>query len=80
MFGGSADHPREQLDAWQQHTTADVTVRQFPGGHFYLREEPEPVLRALESALREVRRADLPHPSAGDGTGGGGAGWATVPA
>ncbi|MGW2858695.1 thioesterase II family protein [Streptomyces sp. NPDC001205] len=55
VFGGSADHPREQLDAWQQHTTADVTVRQFPGGHFYLREEPEPVLRALESALREVR-------------------------
>ncbi|WP_438290220.1 thioesterase II family protein [Streptomyces sp. HUAS TT7] len=54
VFGGSADHPREQLESWQQHTTADVTVRQFPGGHFYLREEPAPVLRALEAALRDV--------------------------
>ncbi|GGU28738.1 thioesterase II family protein [Streptomyces violascens] len=54
VFGGSADHPRDQMDAWQQHTTADLTVRQFPGGHFYLREEPAPVLRALAAALRDV--------------------------
>ncbi|MFI6048474.1 thioesterase II family protein [Streptomyces violascens] len=54
VFGGSADHPSERLDAWRQHATADVTVRQFPGGHFYLREEPAPVLRALEAALRDV--------------------------
>ncbi|MEU9191962.1 thioesterase II family protein [Streptomyces hundungensis] len=54
LLGGSADHPREELDAWREHTTQDLTIRQFPGGHFYLREHPAPVLRALEEALGDV--------------------------
>ncbi|MFG3281782.1 thioesterase II family protein [Streptomyces sp. NPDC048111] len=54
VFGGEADHAREELDAWQQHTTRPLTVRQFPGGHFYLRENPDAVLHALAQALRDV--------------------------
>ncbi|MCT9090203.1 alpha/beta fold hydrolase [Streptomyces sp. ASQP_92] len=52
LLGGSADHTREELGAWQKHTTEELTIRQFWGGHFYLREHPAPVLRALEDALR----------------------------
>jgi surfactin synthase thioesterase subunit len=55
VFGGLADHvTAEQLQAWQELTTGEVTVRQFPGGHFYLREQPAPVLRSLAGALRAV--------------------------
>ncbi|MFE4857011.1 thioesterase II family protein [Streptomyces sp. NPDC056670] len=60
VFGGSADHSREQLDAWQQHTQADLTVRQFPGGHFYLREDPAPVLRELAKAVARTTPSAAP--------------------
>ncbi|MFG2717814.1 thioesterase II family protein [Streptomyces sp. NPDC048416] len=63
VLGGDADHSRKQLDDWQSHTTQPVTVRQFPGGHFYLRDEPGPVLAALAQALRGVGvpTGDLTH-------------------
>ncbi|MFE9369237.1 thioesterase II family protein [Streptomyces sp. NPDC006711] len=55
ILGGSADHTPEQLNGWQSHTSAPLTVRQFPGGHFYLRTDPDPVLRALAEAVRTVQ-------------------------
>ncbi|MBT2385830.1 thioesterase II family protein [Streptomyces sp. ISL-11] len=55
VFGGRDDHvTAEQLEAWRELTTAEVSVRRFPGGHFYLREQPAAVLRALAGALRPV--------------------------
>ncbi|WP_328307640.1 alpha/beta fold hydrolase [Streptomyces sp. NBC_00442] len=54
VFGGRADHARELLDDWGSHTARELTVRQFPGGHFYLREHPGPVLAALAEALSGV--------------------------
>ncbi|RVU23862.1 thioesterase [Streptomyces antnestii] len=56
VFGGSDDHVTgEQLEAWRALTTGEVTVRQFPGGHFYLRERPAVVLRALAGAVGSIR-------------------------
>ncbi|MFI8521833.1 thioesterase II family protein [Streptomyces sp. NPDC085481] len=55
VLGGTEDRvTAEQLDAWRELTDAEVTVRRFPGGHFYLRERPAPVLRALSGALASV--------------------------
>ncbi|MGW3242424.1 thioesterase II family protein [Streptomyces sp. NPDC001070] len=53
VLGGRDDRvsPAE-LAAWQELTTAPVDVRTFPGGHFYLREHPAAVLRALAGLLR----------------------------
>ncbi|GAA3399174.1 thioesterase II family protein [Streptomyces roseoviridis] len=52
VLGGTEDRvSAEQLDAWRELTDAEVTVRRFPGGHFYLRDRPAPVLRALSGAL-----------------------------
>ncbi|MGW8553713.1 thioesterase II family protein [Streptomyces tubercidicus] len=63
VFGGRADHvTAEQLQAWQDLTTGEVTVQQFPGGHFYLREQPAPVLRSLAGALRSVRTKERSAP------------------
>jgi surfactin synthase thioesterase subunit len=38
VYGGAADaHPRpDQLWGWQGVAESDITVRVFPGGHFYL--------------------------------------------
>ncbi|MFE4868339.1 thioesterase II family protein [Streptomyces sp. NPDC056682] len=47
-----------ELDAWREHTTMDMTVRQFPGGHFYLRDQPAPVLKAISEALEGVGQPD----------------------
>lgn len=56
VFGGEDDRiTTEELEAWGEHTSAGASVRRFPGGHFYLRERPAPVQRALAGALASVR-------------------------
>ncbi|MCX5206819.1 alpha/beta fold hydrolase [Streptomyces sp. NBC_00237] len=56
VLGGTDDRvTAEQLEAWRELTTGEVTVRRFPGGHFYLRERPAPVLRALAGAVAGLR-------------------------
>lgn len=49
VFGGEADEtcPVAELASWADATTAGVRVRTFPGGHHYLRERDDEVLRAV---------------------------------
>ncbi|MFF1607564.1 thioesterase II family protein [Amycolatopsis sp. NPDC058278] len=59
VFGGRDDSIGEdELRAWGEHVTEPITVRQFAGGHFYFRENPAVVLRALAAALRSTVPAD----------------------
>ncbi|MEU1406605.1 alpha/beta fold hydrolase [Streptomyces sp. NPDC005728] len=59
VFGGEDDRiTADELEAWSEHTSAGATVRRFPGGHFYLREGPVPVQRALSAALATVRAGE----------------------
>jgi len=37
--------------AWRTHTTGDFTLRVFPGGHFYLNEQPDDVVTVMLNAL-----------------------------
>ena len=48
-FGGEGDAlaPTETLQAWGQHTRSFLGVRSFPGGHFYLNDVREPLVRAI---------------------------------
>ncbi|MFE0643721.1 thioesterase II family protein [Streptomyces sp. NPDC058877] len=58
VFGGDAD-PRvaeEHLERWAELTTGRTEVEVFPGGHFFLNEEREAVLRSVSRALRAVGR------------------------
>ncbi|MFJ8311329.1 MULTISPECIES: thioesterase II family protein [unclassified Streptomyces] len=67
VFGGRDDSiAAERLDAWREHTTGEVTVRHFPGGHFYLHADPAPVLRALTEALERVGSPDGGRPPHSD--------------
>ena len=52
-FGGSddSDVPLAALEAWQEHTSTEIDVRLFPGGHFYLNDERPQLLRVLARAL-----------------------------
>lgn len=56
VFGGEDDqHPLpSQLDGWARCTVAPVTVRVFPGGHFYLNEQRE----ALTSEIARLWKAE----------------------
>jgi surfactin synthase thioesterase subunit len=59
LFGGRDDAvTKEALAAWRRHTTNDVTVRQFPGGHFYFRERRSPLPRFLAGAVRGLGRGE----------------------
>lgn len=53
VFGG-ADDPFatvEELHAWREHSLVGCTVRTLPGGHFFLHEEREAVIRDIAADL-----------------------------
>ena len=52
-LGGEEDANTSQaeLRAWQSLTSADFAVQRFPGGHFYLNEQTQPLLSTLASYL-----------------------------
>jgi surfactin synthase thioesterase subunit len=41
-----------EVHAWSRHTTEELTVQVFPGGHFFINECPTEVLTAVRSRLR----------------------------
>ena len=43
----------EQMAEWSLQTTAGFQHRTFPGGHFYLRDSPAPVLQALAEDITQ---------------------------
>ncbi|MEV0407203.1 alpha/beta fold hydrolase [Actinoallomurus sp. NPDC050550] len=52
-LGGRADAEISPaaLAGWRTHTTGSFRMRLFEGGHFYLRDEPEAVLRLVRDTL-----------------------------
>ncbi|MFC4085595.1 thioesterase II family protein [Amycolatopsis samaneae] len=59
VFGGSDDTiGAEALRAWQRHVTGEITLRCFPGDHFYFRQHKATVLNALAGVVRTTAPAD----------------------
>jgi len=59
VFGSRDDAiSADALQAWQRHAAQDITLRYFPGGHFYFRQHQAPVLRALAAVVRETTPMD----------------------
>jgi medium-chain acyl-[acyl-carrier-protein] hydrolase len=55
VFGGDSDDILlAELDSWHAMTTARVTLRMYPGGHFYLWDHAESVIAGLLSDLGET--------------------------
>lgn len=54
VFGGGTDPlvSEDDLSAWQRHSAAPVEVQLLPGDHFYLREQPDRLLRLLRPLLQ----------------------------
>jgi medium-chain acyl-[acyl-carrier-protein] hydrolase len=52
VFAGDADNTLApgDLEGWAQHTSRSFDLRRFPGGHFYLRTQKEPLLDAIVGA------------------------------
>ncbi|MFJ7243241.1 thioesterase II family protein [Kitasatospora sp. NPDC098652] len=42
----------EQVAQWERHTTGGFSLRVFPGGHFYVAEQLDAVVRLLTAHLR----------------------------
>ena len=53
VYGGASDPSitPEQLDRWREQTTGSFIRREFEGGHFYLKSNPDAVLIALRRDL-----------------------------
>lgn len=55
VMGGEQDQvPREQLEAWRQHTTGAFDLHMLPGGHFFTRDRTDDVVQVLAGAARFV--------------------------
>jgi medium-chain acyl-[acyl-carrier-protein] hydrolase len=53
VFGGLKDHgvKYEYLKAWQTETTGSFALHMFAGGHYFVRTDEAPVLKALSEEL-----------------------------
>src|SRR4029453_515698 len=58
-FGGLQDHrvSRGDLEAWRDQTSVSVSLRMFPGDHFFLNTTQASLLGALSQELRGGQRA-----------------------
>ncbi|HTB79610.1 MAG TPA: alpha/beta fold hydrolase [Opitutaceae bacterium] len=53
---GGLDDPlvaRAKIEEWRSHTAGEFTMKDFPGGHFFLKEKPSPVLDHLAGKFSE---------------------------
>jgi len=52
-FGGTADERTSQADlmAWQTLTTSQFNLHFFPGGHFYINEQTQPLTQTVYQYL-----------------------------
>ncbi|ATG90640.1 thioesterase II family protein [Methylomonas koyamae] len=66
-FTGRADHlvPGEDMAAWRDKTAADFQHRLFDGGHFFISEQRQAVLAALQDIVNEHIKDDILLPFAG---------------
>lgn len=55
-YAGAADPkvPVEDVQAWSRHTTAEFRLRTFPGGHFFVFDSRQLVLRTLADDLARI--------------------------
>lgn len=58
VFGGLGDEVtgRDKLQPWAEHTTRDFKLRMVPGGHFFVEESRDLILRAVFQDLMPVQR------------------------
>lgn len=58
VFGGLGDEltGRDKLQPWADYTTGDFKLRMIPGGHFFVEESRDLILRALFQDLMPVQR------------------------
>ncbi|MBC6477559.1 MAG: thioesterase [Hormoscilla sp. GM7CHS1pb] len=56
-FGGLSDFKasREDLSAWDRHTTAAFDLRMLPGDHFFLHSNEALLLQSITRQLQQVR-------------------------
>jgi medium-chain acyl-[acyl-carrier-protein] hydrolase len=67
VFGGLADKdvPREDLEAWEEHSTASFKLRMLAGDHFFLNTSQPALLRLLSNELSSL--VGINRNSQGDG-------------
>lgn len=58
VFGGLGDEVtgRDKIEPWKEHTTRDFKVRMVPGGHFFVEDSRDLILRAVFQDLLPVQR------------------------
>lgn len=61
VFGGVRDLEvtREHLEGWREQTVAGITLRMFPGDHFFIHSEQEAFLHVLSQELMRYARPSV---------------------
>lgn len=57
-FGGLEDQsvPRDQVEAWRQHTTAPFSLEMLPGDHFFIHDAQTALLKSVSCELQRLVR------------------------
>lgn len=55
VLGGKDDRAcEEQLLAWRREATGDFSLALFPGGHFFIHEHEDAVLKQMTGTLQPI--------------------------
>ena len=62
IYGGQQDDevPREHLEAWGEFTTGAVSLKMFPGDHFFVNTAQTALLRTLSKELEHLAHTSTP--------------------
>ncbi|MBT5304351.1 MAG: hypothetical protein HOL31_04615, partial [Candidatus Scalindua sp.] len=52
MIGTNEDTTYEEAMKWQDETSKKISVRQFPGGHFFIYQHTREISRIFSSTLQ----------------------------
>lgn len=53
FLGTEDDMTQQQCDGWKYHTKNNCSIHYFEGGHFFLHEETEQVVRIINDTLKD---------------------------
>jgi medium-chain acyl-[acyl-carrier-protein] hydrolase len=61
LLGKEDDQTPEQCDGWKKHTRRRCTIHYFEGGHFFLQEQMEEVVRIINETLQDKYAIQKPY-------------------
>ncbi|ELR68782.1 Thioesterase [Fulvivirga imtechensis AK7] len=59
LLGKEDDVTSRQADGWKNHSKKNVTLHYYNGGHFFIHDEKEGIIRVVNKTLEDIMKENL---------------------